>query len=575
MKTSVILSLCILFVVFLFSSHLFAQQSTVGPTPPEGTYRGKVDKISKAQVIISGVPSYLWQHGCGPTALGMVIGYYDGQGYSDLIDGDASTQTTGVNDAIANDEHYNDYSLPLDYYPNLLPDASELGNAHTSNCMGDFMKTSWSSENNYYGWSWSNDIGPAFIEYINMINSNYITNTSYEYYSDVTSWNLYKNEIDNNRPVVLLVDSDGNGGTDHFVTGIGYDDTSEEYAIYDTWDNSIHWYEWREISTGVVWGIWGFNLLNIEPIELSLDLTVNLEGPFNGIDMNTDLNSILPLEQPYNTVPFNYDGGEFVITIPNADIVDWILVELRDAPDASSATTSTTVDRRAAFLLNNGSIVGMDGASLLQYNISVVQQLFVVIWHRNHLAVMSSGPLTEAGGIYSWDFTDLQAKAYLDGQKDIGGGKFGMIGGDCNSSGRVNTIDVEYNWSREAGNAGYYQGDANMDSQVNNIDKNEIWYPNNGEIVQLPEGVIFYCGAEMEDERDGQFYNTVLIGDQCWMAENLNIGDRIDGINDQLDNATLEKYCYDDLETNCDTYGGLYLWDEMMEYTTTPGTQGI
>ncbi|MCD4737579.1 MAG: fibrobacter succinogenes major paralogous domain-containing protein, partial [Bacteroidales bacterium] len=62
---------------------------------------------------------------------------------------------------------------------------------------------------------------------------------------------------------------------------------------------------------------------------------------------------------------------------------------------------------------------------------------------------------------------------------------------------------------------------------------------------------------------------------QCWMAENLNIGARIDAANHQTDNSTFEKYCYNDLESNCDIYGGMYQWDEMMQYVTTLGAQGI
>ena len=41
---------------------------------------------------------------------------------------------------------------------------------------------------------------------------------------------------------------------------------------------------------------------------------------------------------------------------------------------------------------------------------------------------------------------------------------------------------------------------------------------------------IWECGEPITDERDGQSYNTVLIGDQCWMKENLNIGMQINGI---------------------------------------------
>ena len=77
------------------------------------------------------------------------------------------------------------------------------------------------------------------------------------------------------------------------------------------------------------------------------------------------------------------------------------------------------------------------------------------------------------------------------------------------------------------------------------------------------------------DTRDNKSYKTVQIGTQTWMAENLNIGTRIDGVATQSDNDIIEKHCYDDDINNCNTYGGIYLWDEMMQYVTTSGTQGI
>jgi uncharacterized protein (TIGR02145 family) len=73
----------------------------------------------------------------------------------------------------------------------------------------------------------------------------------------------------------------------------------------------------------------------------------------------------------------------------------------------------------------------------------------------------------------------------------------------------------------------------------------------------------------------GQNYNTILIGTQCWFKENLNVGIRVNGGNNQINNGTIEKYCYEDNVANCNAYGGLYQWDEMMQYTTTSGTQGI
>jgi uncharacterized protein (TIGR02145 family) len=74
---------------------------------------------------------------------------------------------------------------------------------------------------------------------------------------------------------------------------------------------------------------------------------------------------------------------------------------------------------------------------------------------------------------------------------------------------------------------------------------------------------------------EGQVYNTVLIGSQCWLKENLNVGTMINGSQNQTNNGTIEKYCYDDNTANCEIYGGLYQWNEMMGYSTTPGVQGI
>ena len=74
---------------------------------------------------------------------------------------------------------------------------------------------------------------------------------------------------------------------------------------------------------------------------------------------------------------------------------------------------------------------------------------------------------------------------------------------------------------------------------------------------------------------DGKNYQTVQIGAQCWFKENLNIGIRINGSQNQTDNGIIEKYCYNDDENNCNTYGGLYQWDEMMQYMNTEGAKGI
>lgn len=76
-------------------------------------------------------------------------------------------------------------------------------------------------------------------------------------------------------------------------------------------------------------------------------------------------------------------------------------------------------------------------------------------------------------------------------------------------------------------------------------------------------------------EYEGQVYETVQIFSQCWLKENLNVGQMITGDHDMEDNEIIERYCFLDFEDSCNVYGGLYQWDEMMQYTTQEGAKGI
>ncbi len=222
---------------------------------------------------------------------------------------------------------------------------------------------------------------------------------------------------------------------------------------------------------------------------ISLDLLVYLEGPYVGPDMATDLNSagLIPLSQPFDQPPWDYTGDEAVASIPNMDVVDWLLIELRDATDAPSADEATTIARQAGFLLKDGSVVGLDGSSILQFDNSYTQQLFVVVWHRNHLGIMTAAGVTESDGVYVYDFSLDATQAYGSnaGYKDIGG-VWGMVAGDATHDGLINLNDKS-RWASFAGQKGYLNSDFNLDSQVNNPDKNEMWYPNRVYTSQIPQ----------------------------------------------------------------------------------------
>lgn len=85
------------------------------------------------------------------------------------------------------------------------------------------------------------------------------------------------------------------------------------------------------------------------------------------------------------------------------------------------------------------------------------------------------------------------------------------------------------------------------------------------------------CGVDsLQDRESYEKYSTVQIGNQCWMAQNLNTGTmRQVPNNGQSNNGVIEKYCYNNIIDSCKSLGGFYEWDEMMQYVIEPSSQGI
>jgi len=83
------------------------------------------------------------------------------------------------------------------------------------------------------------------------------------------------------------------------------------------------------------------------------------------------------------------------------------------------------------------------------------------------------------------------------------------------------------------------------------------------------------CPGTPTVEYEGQVYNTIQVFSQCWLKENLNVGEMIAGADTMQNNGIIEKKCYENQPDSCTKYGGLYEWSEMMQYTLEQGTQGI
>jgi len=170
-----------------------------------------------------------------------------------------------------------------------------------------------------------------------------------------------------------------------------------------------------------------------------------LNGPYNagtGMMDNTLYTALqIPLTQPYNVAPWSYSGTESVVSIP-ADVVDWVLVELRSGP-----LETDLFERKAAFIMKDGSIRKYDDVSRgVKFNDIVVgDSYYLVVWHRNHMPVMS-GAAVALPNATVYDFTDyttttpyghplkVQIEMPLPNPTS---GIYGLIAGDVNANGEL------------------------------------------------------------------------------------------------------------------------------------------
>lgn len=215
-----------------------------------------------------------------------------------------------------------------------------------------------------------------------------------------------------------------------------------------------------------------FAMVDKSSLSTIANLKVFLEGPYNAGTMPATLDTmhVIPLtsDSAYSGVTYGYTPRT-VVSIPNANVVDWMLIELR-----SGTASATKLYTTAGFLLSNGTIVDTDGVTPLTITGIAPGNYYVVLRHRNHLAIMSSSAIQLNGNSPLYDFTTGQTKAYgTNPLADLTGGIFGMVSGDANNDGQITSTDYNiFNPKFFSAVNGYDVADWNLDGQITSTDFN-------------------------------------------------------------------------------------------------------
>ncbi len=238
-----------------------------------------------------------------------------------------------------------------------------------------------------------------------------------------------------------------------------------------------------------IYAVSGEKLLN----HVQLEARVFLQGAFETTDMRDDLRigGHIPTAEPYATlVGFTHvgrGGGESVSSTAifdqpgtSDDIVDWVMVELRDKNDSLSV-----LETQSALVQRDGDIVDVDGFSPVGIPVAD-DDYFVMIRHRNHLGVRTPAVLNlSEGSSTSYDFTTASSQADgTDPMAEPATGIFAMWGGNARTddryvrvtprvfpppslnSDRTYILDVILAGNPNGTFTGYSTGDTNMDGYV-------------------------------------------------------------------------------------------------------------
>jgi hypothetical protein len=167
--------------------------------------------------------------------------------------------------------------------------------------------------------------------------------------------------------------------------------------------------------------------------------------------------------------------------------VDSINIELRDSAAAAAATHRRFAP---AWLLTNGTVRGFADTTRtsISFDSLAAGKYYVVVRHRNHLAIMSSqkDSIDNNSTPVAYDFSTGQTQAWGTNAMKAVGTRFALFAGNGNGDGLINGADQNSVWRVQNGLPGYYGGDFDLNGLVNGGDQNGYWRVNNGLPSQVP-----------------------------------------------------------------------------------------
>jgi uncharacterized protein (TIGR02145 family) len=243
----------------------------------------------------------------------------------------------------------------------------------------------------------------------------------------------------------------------------------------------------------------------------------------------------LPAEWPVGIGETSPGGGSFIL--------------MQNAPNPFEGITTVPVYLKNAEVLNL-AVYDLRGNKLSQYS-----NEFEKGWHSFVVSTNGASLLV----LMVSDNTSLKTIKLLSTGSGSEGDRISYEGLSGNSPTLLKSVQSSPGFIFYLGNQLQYT--AYVGGYVENILIDNPVSSENYTFTMYPS---FTCGDSVN--YSSQYYHTLLIGTQCWFKENLNVGTMINGTHNQTNNSVIEKYCYNNLTSNCDIYGGLYQWGEMVQY---------